>query len=87
MRETLNAVVATLCMIVVVAFTLIVMAALAVLGLVAGLISLGMSAFPSNRQVRPITVRQYQGPIQPENSATAPAHHGDVIEGRVVSRH
>lgn len=87
MRETLNAVVATICMIVAVAFTLLVMATLTVLGIVAGLVSLGMAALPSNRQVRPMTSRQYQGPKRPETSSTAPSRHGDVIEGRVISRH
>jgi len=87
MRETINAAAATICMIVVVAFTLVVMATLAVLGVVAGLVSLGIAALPSSRPARPMTSRQYQGPKHSESRTPAPRRQGEVIEGRVISRH
>ncbi|MEX0793200.1 MAG: hypothetical protein WD045_08690 [Pirellulaceae bacterium] len=74
-------------MIVVVAFTLLVMATLAVIGVVAGLISLGMAALPFSRPVRPVVPRHFQGPNHSESNSTSPSREGEVIEGRVVSRH
>lgn len=74
-------------MIAVVTFTLLVMATLAIIGVMAGLISLGMAAIPFSRPVGPGAQRHFQGPNHSESNSTSPSREGEVIEGRVVSRH